>query len=139
MSEIKLDPYLFFSGNCVEAMEFYKNIFGGKLTLMKFGDMPTEGMENPDEMKDKIMHGFLDAGDVRLMSSDSREASPKATKIELSLSGEDEERLTSYYDALCDGGTVRQPLVKASWGDTFGMLTDKFGIDWMVNITVPKE
>lgn len=138
MSKIYLDPYLFFNGNCAEAMKFYKSVFGGKLTLMKFGDMPTGDMKNAEEMKEKIMHGFLDADDVRIMASDSRQASDKAAKIELSLSGEDEEKLTKYFNALSAGGTIKSPLKIEMWGDTFGMLTDQFNIDWMINITTPK-
>lgn len=139
MSKINLDPYLFFNGNCAEAMDFYKTVFGGELTVMKFGDMPTNGMENPEEMKDKIMHAFLDAGDIRLMASDSLTASDRTAKIELSISGDDTEKLTKIFDDLKADGTVRSELKKEMWGDTFGMLTDKFNIDWMINITVPKE
>ena len=138
MSEINLDPYLFFNGNCAEAMDFYKVVFGGELTLMKFGDMPMEAMENADQMKDKIMHALLDGGDIRLMASDSRDASEKMAKVELSLGGEDSDKLTKIFNDLKAGGTVRSELKKETWGDTFGMLTDKFGIDWMVNIIVSK-
>lgn len=139
MSKIYHDPYLFFRGDCAEAMQFYKNIFGGEVSLMKYDDMPMPGMENAEELKGKIMHALLDAGDVRLMASDTTIASEKSAKIELSLSGEDEEKLRGYFDGLSSGGTVKSPLKKEMWGDTYGQLTDKFGIDWMINITAPKE
>lgn len=137
MSKINLDPYLFFNGNCREAMEFYKAIFGGEVTILTFNDMPGD-IPDKEAMKDMVMHAFLDAGDVRLMASDSQKASEKAAKIELSLSGEDEQKLREYFDKLSAGGKVRSDLKTEMWGDTFGMLTDKYSIDWMVNITTPK-
>ncbi len=142
MSDIKLNPYIFFGGNCREAMEFYKSIFGGKLDFAPYSDDDFQNMPGTDAekaaMKGKIMHALLE-GDVRIMASDSIKASEKAAKIELSLSGEDEATLRKYWDGLADGGKVNMPLEKAPWGDTFGMLTDKYSIDWMVNITTPKE
>src|SRR4051812_14672577 len=96
MASVNLDPYLFFKGNCREAMEFYKSIFGGELTVSTFG----EAMPNEPEMKDKIMHAMLSGGDVKLMASDTREASEKTAKIELSLSGDDEQKLTGYFEKL---------------------------------------
>ena len=72
------------------------------------------------------------------MSGDSRNASAEAKKIELSLSGTDEAKLRSYFDSLADGGKITMPLEKAPWGDTFGMVTDKFNISWMVDI-LPKS
>lgn len=138
MGKINLDPYLFFRGNCAEAMDFYKSIFGGELSMMKFDDMPMPGMDNAEELKGKIMHALLDAGDIRLMASDTTIASEKAAKIELSLSGEDETKLRGYFDGLSAGGTIKSPLKKEMWGDIYGQLTDKFSIDWMINITAPK-
>lgn len=138
MAKVYFDPYLFFRGNCAEAMDFYMNIFGGELKVMLYDDMPMPEMENADEMKGKIMHALLDAGDVRLMASDTPIASEKAAKIELSLSGEDEEKLRGYFDGLSADGNVKSPLKKEMWGDTYGQLTDKFGIDWMVNIISAK-
>jgi PhnB protein len=133
MASISLDPYLFFKGNCREAMEFYKGIFGGELTISTFG----EAMPNEPEMKDKIMHAMLSGGDIKLMASDTREASEKTAKIELSLSGDDEQKLTGYFEKLSAGGIVKSPLKKEAWGDMFGQFQDKYGIDWMVNISAP--
>jgi PhnB protein len=137
MDKISLDPYLFFQGNCKEAMEFYKSIFGGELTMQTVDDFPGD-MPEKESMKGMIMHSRLEGGDIKLMGSDSPKASPTAAKVELSLSGTDEPKLRKYFEALSAGGKVKFPLKKEAWGDTFGMLTDKFGVDWMVNITTPK-
>ena len=135
MGKIELTPYLFFGGNCKEAMEFYKGIFGGELTVQKMDAYPEMPVE--ESMKDMVMHADLN-GDIRLFASDSRKASTKSAKVELSLSGDDESKLRKYWDSLSEGGKVTMPLEKAPWGDTFGMLTDKHGVDWMVNIAPAK-
>lgn len=137
MGKIDLNPYLFFSGNCKEAMDFYKIIFGGELTIQKMDAYPQ--MPVDESMKDMVMHADLNTGDIRFFGSDSQKASPKSAKVELSLSGDDEPKLRKYWDGLAEGGKVNMPLEKAPWGDTFGMLTDKFGVDWMVNITAAKK
>jgi PhnB protein len=134
MSNVLLDPYLFFNGNAAEAMEFYKSVFGGELNISKMGDAP----DTKPEDKDKVMHALLD-GDVRIMASDSSQASPEAKKVELSLSGEDEAKLRGYFDGLAAGGNVKMPLQKQFWGDIYGQVTDKYGIEWMVNIAVKKD
>jgi PhnB protein len=136
MNSVRLDPYLFFRGNAREAMEFYKNVFGGELTVQTVDEAPD--FPGKEQMKGLIMHAVLD-GDVRLMASDGPNASPETKKVELSLSGDDETRLRKYWDDLSQGGEVRMPLEKAPWGDTFGGLTDKYGVDWMVNIAAAKE
>lgn len=141
MSAISLNPYIFFKGNAREAMEFYKSVFGGELTVQTMGEVPDEAMPpgmNKEEIKDQLMHARLEGGDVTLMASDSTKASPKAAKIELSLSGTDEAKLRKIFDGLAEGGKVNMPLEKQFWGDTFGMLTDKFNLDWMVNIETKK-
>ena len=136
MSKINLDPYLFFQGNCKEAMEFYKSVFGGKLTIQTMDEAPD--FPGKDKMKGMIMHAMLES-DVRLMASDGPKASPRAKKIELSLSGDDDAKLRKIFDALSEGGKVTMPLKKQFWGDTFGQLSDKYAIDWMVNITGVKK
>ncbi len=135
MSKVTLDAYLFFDGNCKEAMEFYKSVFGGELSLNTMKDTPGTKPED----KDRIMHASLEGGDINLMASDSHTASPKMAKVELSLSGTDEPKLTKMFKSLAGGGKVRMPLGKQSWGDTFGMLSDKYGVDWMVNIGTKKD
>ncbi len=124
---IALHPYIFFAGTCEEAMEFYQEIFGGELHAVPFGD------ESPD-MAGLLMHARLD-GEVSLLASDSTLADVHGHgKIHLSLSGPDEEKLRRWFDLLSEGGEVRSPLKKESWGDVYGNLVDKFGVNWMVNI-----
>lgn len=135
MSNITLDSYLFFRGDCKEAMEFYKSIFGGELTLMSYDDAP-DGVG--EDMKDKIMHAFLSGGDIRLMASDTSMASEKAAKVSLCLGGSDEQRLRDIFERLSEGGEVKYPLKKEFWGDIHGNLIDKYNIDWMVNISMQK-
>ena len=136
----KLNPYMHFKDNAREAMEFYKSVFGGELTMSTF----KEGMGDSGPTADNIMHAMLVIGpEMTIMASDTppgMEANPGAS-VGLSLSGEssDEEKLTEYWNKLSENGTPLVPLAKAPWGDTFGMLTDKFGMEWMVNIAGSKE
>ena len=134
---IRLNPYLGFRDNAREAMDFYHSAFGGELTRSTFAEF--HASEDPAE-QDKIMHSTLvtDHGLV-LMAADtpnSMEYTP-GSNHSISLSGEvdDEETLRGYWDKLTDGATVTEPLAKAPWGDTFGMLTDRFGVSWLVNIS----
>jgi PhnB protein len=131
----RLNPYLSFPGNAREAMEFYKGVFGGELTLNTFGDLGGADSPTPE----KIMHGMLETDQgFTLMGSDTppgREYNP-GDAFAVSLSGDDEE-LRGYWDALSDGGTVLVALEKQVWGDQFGMCVDRFGINWMVNIGQP--
>jgi PhnB protein len=133
-----LNPYINFNGNAKDAMEFYKGVFGGNLTMNTFKE---SGMSHGAEDDDKIMHAMLvvDNG-MNLMASDTPKgwAYNPGTNISVSLSGEDEGELKGYWDKLSDGAKIDQPLVAAPWGDQFGMLTDKFGIRWMVNISAKK-
>ncbi len=134
----KLNPYINFNGNAKEAMEFYKEVFGGELTMSTF----KEGAGSTDEVEmNQIMHAQLTAPNgMLLMASDTAKHfnySP-GTNISMSLSGEDEAELKGYWEKLSVLGKITQPLVAAPWGDLFGMLTDKFGIQWLVNITKAK-
>lgn len=132
MAKVSLVPYLFFKGNAREAMEFYKSVFGGELTIQTLGEAPKEA-QPPGGNPNDVMHANL-KGPVNLLGSDSSMASEKTAKVELSLGGTDEPQLRDIFDALAEGGKIRMPLSKQFWGDIFGMLTDKFGVDWMVNI-----
>lgn len=134
----RLNPYIGFQNKAREAMEFYHNVFGGKLTLSTFGE---NGMSHTPADNDKIMHAMLEAENgIVIMASDIPSDLPfhEGSNISISLSGDNEKELTEYWEKLIVGGTINQPLVKAPWGDTFGMLTDKFGTDWMVNISGTK-
>lgn len=130
----RLNPYLSFDGNARDAMEFYKGVFGGTLTINTFGEYGAEGTPEAD----KIMHGQLetDSG-YTLMGADTppgMEFNPGDT-ITVSLSGDDSDELRGYWDKLSDGGNVTMPLEKQMWGDEFGQCVDQFGVAWMVNIT----
>jgi PhnB protein len=121
---MKLDPYLFFTGNAAEAMAFYKDVFGGELTT------------SPKENGAGLMHADLTGGDIELMACDGDRTEPYETSpITLSLSGTDAGKIKGAFAKLAEGGTVTSALKVESWGDTFGTVTDKFGVDWMVNFT----
>ena len=130
-----LTPYVSFRDNAREAMEFYKSVFGGELTVSTFGDF--QASDDPSE-QNKVMHSQLTSpSGLVLMAADtpnSMDYTP-GTAISISLSGDDETELTGYYEKLVDGGIVTEPLAKAPWGDSFGMCVDKFGINWLVNIS----
>lgn len=129
----RLNPYLNFNGNARQALEFYTSVFGGNLNLSTFAEF---GMAEAP-VADKIMHGQLetDAG-YTLMAADT----PPGMEFNgmhgfgVSLSGDDADVLRRYFDKLADGGTVTMPMQKQAWGDEFGMVTDKFGVPWLVNI-----
>lgn len=130
---IEVNAYLFFKGNAREAMEFYKSIFGGELTAMSYADAHVPA---PQNLTDKsLMHIELKGGDVHLMASDTAEASEVAKKVSISISGDEEEKLTKFFERLSEEVEVIYPLKKESWGDIFGSVIDKYGIEWMVNIS----
>jgi PhnB protein len=133
MANISLEPYLFFNGNCREAMEFYKSVFGGELEISEADPAQMGDMPNADWFKGKIMHCSL-KGPVNMMASDSPTASEKAAKIELSLGGADEAEMRQTFEKLAEGGKVKMPLEKQFWGDIYGQITDKYNVDWMMNI-----
>jgi PhnB protein len=129
----RLNPYIGFSGNARQAMEFYRGVFGGDLTLSTYGEMG--GAAPGDE--DKIMHAQLETpSGYTLMASDAPAgmSSTSGTDISISLSGDDAEDLRGYFAKLSEGGSVTMPLEKQMWGDEFGMCVDPFGTQWMVNI-----
>jgi PhnB protein len=130
----RLNPYISFDNSARQAMEFYREVFGGNLTMNTFGEFGQE--DSPDA--DKIMHSQLETDmGFTLMASDTpagMQRNPGDT-ITISLSGDDADSLRGYWEKLSDGGTVTMPLEKQMWGDEFGMCTDKFGIPWMVNVT----
>lgn len=129
-----LNPYLLFNGGCKAAMEFYKSILGGELSMQTFGE---SGMPTPDEYKNHIIHARLENDTLTFMASDSGHAGPVkfGDNVSLSISGSDKNKLTEWFNKLSESGKVDMPLAKQFWGDTFGMLIDKFGIHWMVNIS----
>ena len=135
-----LNPYISFRNNAArQAMEFYKDVFGGTLTMNTFGEYGDPNAPGADG----IMHGQLETDKgFTLMGADTppgMEAKNPGDNITISLSGDDEQELRGYWDKLSQGGTVTLPLEKQMWGDLFGQCTDQFGIAWMVNIAQPQS
>lgn len=132
----RLNPYISFDGNAREAMEFYRDVFGGTLTTNTFAEF---GMTEPGQAE-KIMHALLetDAG-FALMGADTPPGTPyqPGNTVAISLSGDDAEELRGYWDTLTDTGSIAVALEPQMWGDEFGMCTDRYGTSWMVNIARP--
>src|SRR3981081_3446264 len=129
----KLTPNANFREGTRGAMEFYRSVFGGDLTVNTFGDTPGMGLDEAE--KDKVLHSMLGVGpEMTRMARHAPPATPIGANGTMTLSGEDETQLRRYWDKLSAGGTVGVPLEKAPWGDSFGMCTDRFGVAWMVNI-----
>ncbi|MDG6990135.1 MAG: VOC family protein [Nitrososphaerota archaeon] len=128
-----LSPYLTFNGNAREAMKFYQSVLGGELKMTTFGE--SKMAQSPDQ-EDLIIHAVLKAEGVTFMASDSMPTAQAkfGDNIHMSLSGSDSARLTKIFNELAKDGRVDLPLAKQFWGDVFGQLTDKFGVNWMVNV-----
>ena len=134
----KLNPYISFKDTTREAMEFYRTVFGGKLNISTFKEF--HASQDPDE-DNLIMHSVLEADNgITIMASDTpnRMEFRPGTNMSISLSGDNEAELKAYFEKLSAGGTITMPLEKAMWGDSFGMCIDKFGVQWLVNITGQK-
>jgi PhnB protein len=133
----RLNPYISFTDNARQAMEFYQSVFGGKLTLNTFGEYGAP--DGPEA--NNIMHGQLDTeSGLTLMAADTPpgQEHQAGNNFAVSLSGEDASELRGYWRKLSTGGQVSVPLEKQMWGDEFGMCVDQFGIPWMVNIGPPR-
>jgi len=130
----QLNPYLGFRGNARQAMEFYHSVFGGELTLNTFAE---SGASDDPAEQDQIMHGMVTSPNgLTLMGADTPSRMPytPGDNLSVSLSGDDEQELRGYWEKLSDGATIMAELERAPWGDTFGTCTDKFGVNWLVNI-----
>jgi PhnB protein len=134
-----LNPYLNFRGEAREALEFYQSVFGGDLTVSSFSDLGME--ELPEAERDLVMHGQLETpAGFTLMASDvpsHMEWTRGTNSFSVSLSGsaDDDAQLRGYWLKLSEGADIQEALATAPWGATFGMLADKFGINWLVNIS----
>lgn len=135
MSEPIVQPYLFFGGRCEEALEFYAQALGAQVEfLLRFRespDPPPPGMVPPG-FEDKVMHATFRVGQSVLMASDGCDPDSRFEGFSLSLRAADEAQADRLFAALADGGTVRMPLGRTFFSPRYGMLTDRFGIDWMV-------
>ncbi|MER7072325.1 VOC family protein [Terrabacter sp. NPDC000476] len=129
----RLNPYLGFEDTARAAMEFYRSVFGGDLAVSTFGEFGAGG-----PAADRVMHAQLETpSGFTLMAADTPEGAPpfeRGTNMTVSLTGDERDVLVGYFERLAEGGTVTTPLEKQVWGDEFGMLTDRFGIGWLVNI-----
>jgi PhnB protein len=133
----RLNPYITFNGNARQAMEYYAQVFGGALRVNTFGEYGADDQA----LADKIMHAQLETtAGYTLMASDLAPgmAFNPGDNVVVSLSGDDGDELRGYWEKLTDGGTVSMPLEKQMWGDEYGACTDRFGVQWMVNITQPQ-
>lgn len=129
----RLNPYITFAGDARQAMEFYKEVFGGTLVLNTYAEFG----QKDTPLADKIMHGMLETpSGFTLMGADTPTDDHKpGNNISVALSGDDDAELRGYWDKLSEGATVTVPLEKQMWGDVFGMCTDRFGVTWMVDIS----
>ena len=131
-------PYLFFNGNCAEALEFYREALGAEITfMMQFKDAPEpppEGMNTP-EMQNRIMHASWKIGDSEVMSSDGMPGeSGNFQSMSLSINLTDIDAAKKYFNALAEGGSVQMPLAQTFFSPCFGTLRDKFGVAWMIYV-----
>jgi len=132
-----INPYLNFDGNTEDVFNFYRSVFGGEFSgVLRFKDLPSD-VPSPEAEGNRIMHISLPIGkDNILMGSDRPSSFGQGTRGDnffISLQTDSEEESKKYFGSLSEGGKVLMPLDKAFWGDLFGMLTDKFGIQWMIN------
>ncbi|MCD6011688.1 MAG: glyoxalase [Flavipsychrobacter sp.] len=135
-----INTYLTFSGNCREAMTFYKECLGGQLTIQTIGESPMSD-KLPQQMKDCILHAALTRGQMVLMASDMTPDNGlvKGNAISLVLQCSSEEEIRNSYKALAAGGNATHPLEHTFWGALFGGLTDKYGNHWLLNYEQTKQ
>ncbi|MGW9115009.1 VOC family protein [Microbacterium sp. NPDC055683] len=130
----KVSPYISFLDGAQDALEFYRDVLGGSLSIMRMGDIPNPELVESD--KGKVMHGQLDLENgFVIMASDTPTGMPRdeGANVSVTIFGDDAEELRGYFEALSNGGTVVEPFAQAPWGDWFGMLVDPFGVFWMIN------
>lgn len=133
---IGIQPYLSFAGNCEEAINFYKDALGGEiLYIQRYGDSPMKG-KAPD---DKVMHCTLKVGETHIMACDNPADMPTSvgSNISLAIGSNDPAGAEGMFAKMADGGNVTMPMQPTFWAERFGMLTDKFGINWMFNVDTP--
>ena len=135
---MRVEPYLNFEGRCEEALEFYKEAVGAEVTaLMRYSAMPDKSMVSPGS-DNKVMHAAMKIGDSVVMASDGNN-SGKANfhGIALTITASSDADAKGAFDALAEGGQVNMPLTKTFFASSFGMLSDKFGVGWMVITPMP--
>jgi PhnB protein len=129
---MQLSPYIFFQGTCEEALNFYVDVFGGEIvSLNRFEGSPIEGDAAMDD-KNKVMHATFKTGDWTFMAADGSDPRP-AGNVALSLATEDEAEGDRIFAGLSAGATITMPMETVFWGGKFGMLTDRYGVMWMIS------
>ena len=137
---MKLDPYLFFNGNCEAAFKFYEKLLGGKIELMMTHAESPMAEQTAPEWRDKIIHVRMTFGDRVLMGSDAPPGHyEKPQGYSISIGVDKKAEAKRIYDALAESGKVLMPLEKTFWAEAFGMVVDRFGIPWMVNFEQPSK
>jgi PhnB protein len=133
------DPYLFFTGDCEEALTAYASIFDGKVVrISRYKDAPPnsfgDGSQPDGDFLEKVMHARFETPSFSFMASDARPGSTFGnSRISLAVGVQSKNEAQRIFDALADGGSVEMPFQPAFWGGYFGMVTDRFGVDWMIN------
>ena len=133
---MQIENYLFFGGNCEEALKFYEKALGGKvIDLHRYAGTPMDNADLPAAWKDKVMHATFEADGARFMASDAMPGHATTyTGFSVSINiPKDKAKAEKVFNALAAGGTVTMPFSPTFWGADFGMLMDKFGVPWMVN------
>ena len=136
----QITPYLFFSGRCQEALEYYREALGAEVdVVMTFDQSPEptpEGMLQPG-FENKVMHASFRLKGVPLMASDGCDDRSRFEGFRLAISLSDESELRTSFAALAEGGTVDMPLTTTFWSPLYGMVTDRFGVGWMLMVPAP--
>jgi PhnB protein len=129
-----IEPYLYFDGRCEEALAFYRTALGAEVQmLMRYSESPEPPPGLKAGMENKIMHSSFRIGDSTVMASDGQcNNAPAFNGFALCVTAPDVAGAEKYFNALADGGKVTMPLTKTFFADSFGMLTDRFGVAWMV-------
>lgn len=137
----QINTYLTFDGNCREAMSFYEKCLGGQLFLMPFSQAPCDLPPEAADAKDRIMHACLSNGKAMLMASDTMPGMPfqAGNNFSINIACESQEEAERLFAALGENGKVIMPLQQTFWAARFGMLTDRFGINWMFNLEEPAK
>ena len=133
---MNIHPYITYKDDCAEAFQTYARIFGGEVVFVqKFSDAPGSG-ETPPHLADKVMHARVQLGGNILMGSDSFDPDTYASPIGVSVQCgfDDFDKAKAVFDALSEGGEVSMPFAATFWAKGFGMLTDRFGVPWMLNV-----
>jgi PhnB protein len=131
---MRVETYLFFEGRCEEALEFYRRALGAEVTaLMRYRESPDPGTIPPG-FEDKVMHANFRIGDTTIMASDDCQGHPTFQGFALTLALTDKAEAQRLFNALSEGGEVKMPLSETFWSPQFGMVADRFGVLWMINV-----